>query len=634
MAKTLRTLTSENRFMLEHLASAYTSALIIDLTTKEYEVVKTVKPLQYLQDSAEWPEDFRVLFKPSVCDEFISELMDFCDTKNVMQMLASADESRTVTFCSKIGNRKEFKIKWMIAGRDEGGKPTMAFLVSNVIDQEKQRQQEKLRQINDTIHVAGMGIWKIELFDGEHPRMIASAKMRELLGLIPDVYYTDEEIYDKWYSRICPEALDSVNKSVERMLSGKRDENTYKWNHPTRGVRYVRCGGSSYCVPNKGYVVQGYHYDVTEQVMAERERTTVINSLAKTYLCLYYIDMGTGTYTSYINIIPTVVKAVPDKGVANEGLHTFATKLCKPEFTNLIRSFTDMSTLDRRLRHKNIISTQFHGVDDIWCEASFVVCDRNDDGTIAHLILGIRDIDSQKRNEIKQLEILKANIDANKNKSEFLQNMTHEIRTPLNAMFGFAQLLSLPDGSFSDEEKADYFNYINNSFNMLSMLIDDVLDLADADHGNYRVVSETVNVNSICRTAMQMAEIRVQPTVNLYFTTELADDFTIKSDSRRIQQVLINYLTNACKHTMDGEIHLHCSTTENPGRLTFSVTDTGEGIPSDMAENIFERYKKLNENVQGSGLGLNICSIIAEKLNGEVKLDTSYNNGARFLFIL
>lgn len=230
--------------------------------------------------------------------------------------------------------------------------------------------------------------------------------------------------------------------------------------------------------------------------------------------------------------------------------------------------------------------------------------------------------------------MLKQNIEANKSKSEFLQNMTHEIRTPLNAMFGFAQLLSLPDGSFSDEEKSDYFNYINNSFNMLSMLIDDVLDLADADHGNYRVVTEAVNVNNVCRTAMQMAEIRVQPGVNLYFTTEISDDYTITSDSRRIQQVLINYLTNACKHTMEGEIHLHCSTTENAGKLTFSVTDTGEGIPAEMAEDIFERYRKLNENVQGSGLGLNICSIIAEKLNGEVKLDTSYTGGARFLFIL
>lgn len=628
-------MTNEYKFMLEHLASAYSSAILVDLQQKEYEMVKAIRPLHEIdKEATEWPKDYTVLIEKTVSNDDLQRVMEYCDIESVTQRLRHADETKSMTFGTKFEGQNKLKMKWIVAGRDNEGKATKAFLVSNVLDHEKQRQADRLKLMNETVHTAGMGVWRIELFDGERPRMIASAKMRELIGLLPELYYTDEEIYEEWYSRICPEALESVNKSVEKMLSGKRDENTYKWNHPTRGARYVRCGGSAYRVPGKGYAIQGYHYDVTDQIMAERERTIVIDSLAKTYICLFYINLDTGTFRSYINTMPTVVKAISKIEDMRTGFNIFATELCKPEFQNSIRSFTDMSTIDRRLRHKNIISTQFHGVDDIWCEASFVVCDRKSNGNIAHLILGIRDIDTQKRNEIKQKEVLKQNIEANKSKSEFLQNMTHEIRTPLNAMFGFAQLLSLPDGSFSDEEKSDYFNYINNSFNMLSMLIDDVLDLADADHGNYRVVTEAVNVNNVCRTAMQMAEIRVQPGVNLYFTTEISDDYTITSDSRRIQQVLINYLTNACKHTMEGEIHLHCSTTENAGKLTFSVTDTGEGIPAEMAEDIFERYRKLNENVQGSGLGLNICSIIAEKLNGEVKLDTSYTGGARFLFIL
>ena len=85
---------------------------------------------------------------------------------------------------------------------------------------------------------------------------------------------------------------------------------------------------------------------------------------------------------------------------------------------------------------------------------------------------------------------------------------------------------------------------------------------------------------------------------------------------------------------MNGEIHLHVSTTENPGRLTFSVTDTGEGVPAETAKDIFERYKKANNKVQGSGLGLHICSIIAQKLGAEIKQDQNYTDGARFLFII
>jgi len=243
-------------------------------------------------------------------------------------------------------------------------------------------------------------------------------------------------------------------------------------------------------------------------------------------------------------------------------------------------------------------------------------------------------LSDQKDEEERRMKELKSNIDKNKSMALMLQNLCHEIRTPLNAMFGFSQLLSLPDGSVSEEDKASYFNYIYNSYNMMSMLIDDVLDVADAEHGNFRVHMEEVRVNEICRTAIQMTEVRRPAHVNMYFTTDVDDNVTITSDGRRIQQVLINYLTNACKHTVRGEIHLHLSDTETPGRLTFSVTDTGEGIPADKAKDVFQRFKKLNDKVQGSGLGLNICSVIADMLNGEVSLDTSYTDGARFLFVV
>lgn len=244
------------------------------------------------------------------------------------------------------------------------------------------------------------------------------------------------------------------------------------------------------------------------------------------------------------------------------------------------------------------------------------------------------DITQRRQEEMHNQQMLDENIAANKAKTVFLQNMSHEIRTPLNAMFGFAQLLGLPDGSWTDEEKSQYNTYIINSYNMLDMLIGDIIDTADSASGNYNIVTEDVTVNSVCRNALMSVEYRVPAEVNLSFTSDLSDDHVIRSDGKRIQQVLINYLSNACKHTIQGEIHLHCSTTENPGKLTFSVTDTGEGIPADKADVIFNRFTKLNQFVQGSGLGLHICQTIASKLDGEVSLDTSYTGGARFLFII
>ncbi|MBQ9410918.1 MAG: ATP-binding protein [Bacteroidales bacterium] len=106
----------------------------------------------------------------------------------------------------------------------------------------------------------------------------------------------------------------------------------------------------------------------------------------------------------------------------------------------------------------------------------------------------------------------------------------------------------------------------------------------------------------------------------------------VNTDPLRVQQILTNLLTNACKHTQAGVIRLGCSRDANT--LYFSVEDTGPGIPESEAEHIFERFVKLDEFVQGTGLGLSISREIASKLGGEVHLDTSYSPGARFVFSL
>jgi len=224
--------------------------------------------------------------------------------------------------------------------------------------------------------------------------------------------------------------------------------------------------------------------------------------------------------------------------------------------------------------------------------------------------------------------------ESDRSKTLFVQNMSHEIRTPLNAIIGFSQLLSLPEGVITEEEKRQYSSYIHNNSNILMMLVDDILNLAEGEEGSYKLEESDTSINKICKSAMNTIEYRVTEGVRLYFTSDVNDEYTIHTDGRRVQQIMINYLTNACKHTNQGEIHVHCSLSENPGHVTLSVTDTGTGVPPELAEDIFERFTKHDILVQGTGLGLNICRTVAEKLGGTVRLDTSYTNGARFVFIL
>ena len=224
---------------------------------------------------------------------------------------------------------------------------------------------------------------------------------------------------------------------------------------------------------------------------------------------------------------------------------------------------------------------------------------------------------------------------SNQTQKLFLQNMSHEIRTPLNAICGFSQIVCEPQmrEMVTDDELTNYGQIINSNTELLLTLVNDILDISEMESGKYKVFLEPASPNMICKQAQSTVAYRCPNNIKLYFTTDVPDTMKIMTDSRRCGQVIINFLTNAIKHTREGEIHIHASLSENPGKLTFSVTDTGEGIPADQAEFIFKRFEKLDTFKEGTGLGLSICRNISKALGGEVKLDTSYTNGARFVFI-
>lgn len=216
-----------------------------------------------------------------------------------------------------------------------------------------------------------------------------------------------------------------------------------------------------------------------------------------------------------------------------------------------------------------------------------------------------------------------------KMKTMFIQNVSHEIRTPLNAIVGFSNLLVDPEMETSQEEKQEFKNIINNNTELLTALVNDVLTLSELQSGKAGLNIAPCSPNSLCRMAIKTVEHRKPNDVEILFTTNVSDNFTLNSDARRINQVLINFLTNAEKYTTQGSITVDCSKSAD-GFTTFTVTDTGCGIPKDKQEQIFNRFEKLDDFHQGMGLGLNICALIANILNAKIGIDDSYTNGARF----
>ena len=237
--------------------------------------------------------------------------------------------------------------------------------------------------------------------------------------------------------------------------------------------------------------------------------------------------------------------------------------------------------------------------------------------------------DDLQRSEVDLREAKDRAEESNRLKSTFLANMSHEIRTPLNAIVGFSDVLTA-EGS-SDEDRKGYSEIIKSNSDLLLRLINDILDLSRLDADRVRMTKEPCDVVQLCRQVLTSVDFSRKSNNKFVFTSK-HEDFVINTDVQRLQQVIINLLSNSAKFTQDGVITLDFSVDEGRKLAFFSVTDTGCGIPKEKQKLVFERFEKLDEYAQGTGLGLSICKLTVEKWGGEIWVDPDYTEGARFVF--
>ena len=219
--------------------------------------------------------------------------------------------------------------------------------------------------------------------------------------------------------------------------------------------------------------------------------------------------------------------------------------------------------------------------------------------------------------------------EANRLKSAFLANMSHEIRTPLNAIVGFSDVLSA--GDIPLEEQRGFFEIIKANSDLLLRLIDDILDLSRLEVDRVTFTQEKCDVVQVCTQALASVA-QARRSANRFLFESPLESLELHTDIQRMQQVIINLLSNADKFTKNGTITLKVGLDEKKHVVLFSVSDTGCGIPLEKQKKVFERFEKLNEYAQGTGLGLAICKLIVKKWGGKIWVDPHYTQGARFLF--
>lgn len=306
-----------------------------------------------------------------------------------------------------------------------------------------------------------------------------------------------------------------------------------------------------------------------------------------------------------------ISRAHPDD---QEHYHNMFTRLCRGEIS------------EARIEARML----FPGKKEyVWREVFATVYERDEKGRPS-VILGCSTNIQERKNQELSLEEAKVKAEAaDKMKSKYLADMSHEIRTPLNAITGFSELMAFAD---TDEERMSYYDVIKMNNQLLMQLINDILDISKIEADAIKITYEQLDVSELMDTIYASAKLRVPGGVKLVLEKG-ADHHMFGTDSMRLLQLINNLVNNAIKNTKEGSITMGY-TIQPDNQLRFYVRDTGIGIDKEKLKDVFGRFVKINDYMEGIGLGLAICKGLVVKMGGSIHVTSELGVGSEFSFIL
>lgn len=246
---------------------------------------------------------------------------------------------------------------------------------------------------------------------------------------------------------------------------------------------------------------------------------------------------------------------------------------------------------------------------------------------------------ADKNKELKQKnkELVQANARAEESsrmKTDFIQQISHEIRTPLNVLSGFTQILTAPNAELTEEERADINERVTQNTNRITELVNKMLELSDMHSKSVIDRVDQVTTVQIATQAVEISDISKAKHLTFNMEFDPSADKMIRTNSYSASRALALLLNNAAKFTKEGSAELRITIDGNTQMVVYTVTDTGIGIPPYEAEHIFEEFFQLDNYYEGTGIGLSVARSIARRLGGDIRLDTTYQGGARFVMTL
>ena len=277
--------------------------------------------------------------------------------------------------------------------------------------------------------------------------------------------------------------------------------------------------------------------------------------------------------------------------------------------------------------HEQFQMRKSDGISTYWTE-SFITVDKRDlQGRPLSIVGTLMRIDQQKNIEEALMDAVYHAEESDRLKSAFLANISHEIRTPLNAIVGFSDVLPMAE---DEEECQKLVGLIKQNNAVLLRLFDDIVNMSKLEaRGGESVKKSTFWLKDVFKELADKYQI---PSEEKGITIAIAGEDRLPmltTDRDRLREILNQYMNNAVKFTVEGQVTLGCDETDD--KLRIWVRDTGKGIPEEKCnDHLFERFVKVDEFIPGTGLGLSICRSIALALDGTVGVASKLGEGSVF----
>ena len=382
-----------------------------------------------------------------------------------------------------------------------------------------------------------------------------------------------------------------------------------------------------------------------ESIMREQKRLQIINALGHAYSFILLVDIKKNT----LEVVKSADVAGPNyrkEDLSNELQKEYIDSMIAPSFRKSYLEFTDMDTMESRLKEHDSLSCISQTIEGTWIRSMIVPQKYDEKGNLSTVLLAISDVTEEKEHELEQDRILRNALSsaehANRAKTAFLNNMSHDIRTPMNAIIGFT---SLAAEHLDDREIIrDYLEKISTSGKHLLSLINDVLDMSRIESGSVKIEKTNVHLPDVLedlKTIILESTHAKQQKLLIKMQDVVHED--IITDKLRLTQVLLNIISNAVKFTpVGGTIHILVEEKDSQKAgyavYSFCIKDNGIGMSKEFQEHVFDSFARertvTESGITGTGLGMAITKNIVDLMGGTIHLTSKQGEGSEFIVTL